>query len=67
NNRTNLPGLIRMSFGLYNTTEDVDRFIEALKAVSAGEYQGEYVQDPASGEFHPKGWQPEFENFYSLA
>ena len=66
NNRTNLPGLIRMSFGLYNTTGDVDRFIEALKAVSAGKYQGDYVQDPASGEYHPKGWQPKFESFYRL-
>ncbi|MBN2043808.1 MAG: aminotransferase class V-fold PLP-dependent enzyme [Anaerolineales bacterium] len=66
NNRTNLPGLIRMSFGLYNTIEDVDRFIEALKAVSAGNYQGEYVQDTTSGEFHPKGWQPQFERYFTI-
>jgi hypothetical protein len=65
-NRTNLPGLIRMSFGLYNTIVDVDLFIEALKAVSAGNYQGDYVQDAASGEFHPKGWQPQFASYYTL-
>ena len=66
NKRDNMPGLIRASFGLYNTTADVDRLVVALKAISAGDYKGEYVQDIASGEFHPVGWEPEYENYFSL-
>jgi hypothetical protein len=61
-----MPGLIRASFGLYNTLEDVDRFVEAITAISAGEYQGEYVQDLASGEYHPVGWSPDFDAYFSL-
>jgi selenocysteine lyase/cysteine desulfurase len=66
NKRDNMPGLIRASFGLYNTLEDVDRLIEALEAISAGDYKGEYLQDKASGEYHPKGWEPNFDAHFSL-
>ena len=65
--RDHLPGLIRASFGLYNTLKDVDVFIEALKAISAGEYSGEYIQDVATGEFHPVGWNPDFSKYFSLS
>lgn len=66
NKRDHMPGLIRASFGLYNTLEDVDIFVDALKAISKGEYAGSYVQDVASGEFHPEGWQPHFEAYFSI-
>jgi cysteine desulfurase/selenocysteine lyase len=62
-----MPGMIRASFGLYNTIEEVDALIEALKSISAGEYSGEYTQDPASGEYHPVGWEPRFEEYFSLS
>ena len=65
-NKTEMPGLIRASFGLYNTIDEVDALVEALKAISAGDYAGDYVQDPASGEYHPTGWEPEFEKYFSL-
>ena len=29
----NTPGMIRVSFGIYNTEEEVDRFIEILRSV----------------------------------
>lgn len=65
-NNVNKPGLIRMSFGIYNEIEEIDIFIQAIKNIVAGNYQGDYVQDIASGEFHPKGWKPEFEELFSL-
>jgi selenocysteine lyase/cysteine desulfurase len=64
--RDHMPGLIRASFGLYNTLEDVDVLVEALKAISAGEYSGEYHQEVASGEYHPVGWSPDFDSYFSL-
>ena len=66
-NRVNMPGLVRASFGLYNTIEEVDRFVEALHVIAAGEYRGEYRQDPASGDFYPVGYQPEFDEYFNLA
>ena len=65
-NNANRPGLIRMSFGIYNVKEEIDIFIEALIKITAGEFSGDYVQDIATGEFHPKGWNPEFDKSFSL-
>jgi selenocysteine lyase/cysteine desulfurase len=64
--KSDMPGLVRLSFGLYNTTEDIDALGEALLAIVNQEYKGEYIQDPASGEFTPPGWNPEFENYFSF-
>ncbi len=64
--RSNMPGLIRASFGLYNTLEEIDIFIEALMDISRGNYHGNYVQDRASGEYKPQDWQPEFSKYFSL-
>jgi cysteine desulfurase/selenocysteine lyase len=66
-NKSNMPGLIRASFGFYNTTEEIDIFVEALKDVAAGSYQGEYIQDRSSGEFYPIGWEPNFEEHFSFS
>jgi len=55
-----MPGLVRMSFGLYNTIDEVDRFAEALRRIADGEYHGRYTQDTATGEFVPDGWEPDF-------
>ncbi len=64
--RSQMPGLIRASFGLYNTREDVDALVEALHAVAKGTYQGRYHQDKASGEYVPEGWQPVFEQYFDF-
>ena len=58
--RREMPGMTRISFGLYNTTWEIDRFLEALAVVAAGKHKGRYMQEPASGEFRPDGWAPDF-------
>ena len=62
-----MPGLIRMSFGLYNTIDEVDRFIEALGRVARGGFTGRYHQEPTTGEFTPEGWAPDFEDYMPSA
>jgi selenocysteine lyase/cysteine desulfurase len=64
--RRQMPGLVRASFGLYNTIEEVDTFLEALAKIARGEYRGRYQQDTASGDYTPEGGQPEFEKYFSL-
>lgn len=58
--RREMPGLLRASFGLYNTTDEIDELVEALTCVAKGKYGGVYRQDSASGDFHPVNWNPPF-------
>jgi cysteine desulfurase/selenocysteine lyase len=60
-----MPGLIRASFGLYNTLEEVDALAEALERIVGGEYNGQYQQEAASGEYDLLGWEPSFEQYFS--
>ncbi|MFQ5615338.1 MAG: aminotransferase class V-fold PLP-dependent enzyme [Anaerolineales bacterium] len=64
--RSDMPGLVRVSFGLYNTLEEVDILVDALHCIVRGNYAGVYEQDVPTGEFHPAGWDPEFDAYYSL-
>jgi hypothetical protein len=48
-----MPGMVRLSFGLHNSTGDVDRFVDALQEIARGKVRGRYVQDRASGECRP--------------
>jgi selenocysteine lyase/cysteine desulfurase len=58
--RSQVPGMVRISFGLYNEKEDVDAVVEALKCIAAREWKGSYTQDPSNGEYHPSGEQADF-------
>lgn len=64
--KRSMPGLIRVSFGLYNTLDEVDILIDALNKIARGEYQGEYIQHKDTGEFALKRWSPDFEDYFSL-
>jgi selenocysteine lyase/cysteine desulfurase len=60
------PGMVRISFGMYNTFEEVNVLIEALNRIASNNYYGEYVQDYESGEYQPVGWSPNLCQFFSL-
>jgi cysteine desulfurase/selenocysteine lyase len=64
--RSDMPGLIRASFGLYNTLEEVDILVDALARIARGDYRGQYTQDIASGEYTPIGWTPTYDQYFSL-
>jgi cysteine desulfurase/selenocysteine lyase len=64
--KSDMPGLIRASFGLYNTQEEVDALAEALTRIARGDYKGRYHQDIASGEYTVENWSPNFEAYFSL-
>ncbi len=63
-NRADMPGLVRASFGLYNSFEDVDRLVEALQRILRGDYRGVYRQDRATGEFKPEGWNVDYGEYF---
>lgn len=66
NDRRDMPGLTRISFGLYNTAEEVDVLIQAISNIARGKYYGRYEQDPRSGEYHAVDWNPDLGRYFRL-
>ncbi len=64
--RVHLPGLVRVSFGCYNTTAEIDWFTDMLDRIAHGRYQGKYIQDPISGACRAKGFAPDIEQYFTL-
>jgi cysteine desulfurase/selenocysteine lyase len=62
--RRSVPGMVRISFGLYNTIEEIDALMEALDCIVRRAYRGKYNQAITSGEFMPAGWGVRYEDFY---
>jgi cysteine desulfurase/selenocysteine lyase len=60
-----MPGLVRISFGLYNTQDDVDRLIEGLEAITNGEY-GSYGVDKRTGIYSPRGSAESYQSFFKI-
>ncbi|MGY0195675.1 aminotransferase class V-fold PLP-dependent enzyme [Leptothrix sp. BB-4] len=61
-----VPGMVRISFGLYNTLADVDAFADALAVIARGGQTGRYVQDPATGEYRACDHQPDLRASFRL-
>ncbi|MEJ2736428.1 MAG: aminotransferase class V-fold PLP-dependent enzyme [Anaerolineae bacterium] len=64
--RVGLPGLVRISFGCYNTLEEVDHTVDLVARIAAGDIEGEYDQDPVSGEYWPRGYEPDYAHYFGL-
>ncbi len=64
--RSDMPGMIRASFGCYTTREDVDRLVEMLERVARNEYRGDYQLDIATGEYAPAGYPEPLAEYFSL-
>lgn len=61
-----IPGMVRLSFGLYNTTAEIDRLIAALLAIQSEKVEGIYHQDTNTGAYTPAGWCSEFDRYFSF-
>jgi len=60
-----VPGMVRVSFGLYNTRAEVDILIEALTAIAHAHY-GDYTLDEATGSYTPKGVSESFSDYFKI-
>ncbi len=65
--KRDIPGLVRISFGLYNTLEEVDCLVDALKEIASSKSPGTYLQDRASGDYQPVGWKVRYEDYFDLS
>jgi selenocysteine lyase/cysteine desulfurase len=64
--KSTMPGLVRISFGLYNTTDEVDRLVEALNSIVGNQFKGKYHQDVKTGDYIAEGWAPKLDDYFSL-
>jgi cysteine desulfurase/selenocysteine lyase len=64
--RAHLPGLVRISYGCYNSHEEVDWLVRALRRIARGEISGDYQQDQATGTFWERGFEPDLEEYFRL-
>jgi cysteine desulfurase/selenocysteine lyase len=65
--KSNMPGMVRASFGCYNGTDDVDRLLEMLERVAQGDYQGSYELVRSTGEYIPAGYTDALSDHFSLS
>jgi len=64
--RSRIPGAIRMSFGLYNTKEEIDQFCKVLSMIITKTYKGKYLIDKERGEYYPEGFRTDFSKFFKF-
>lgn len=64
--RREMPGMVRVSFGMYNTAEEVDVFVDAVGRIARGKVYGRYEQDARSGEYRAVGWNPDLSHYFRL-
>jgi len=63
--KANLPGLVRVSFGIYNNRAEVDLLLDALRAIVQDSYSGDYIMDPITGSFAPVGFAPDLRSYFA--
>lgn len=65
--RSLLPGLVRVSFGCYNNFEDIDRVAEMFERIIRHDYIGDYVIEKRTGSFFPKGFSlPAMKSYFEF-
>ena len=52
-NRSGMPGMVRISFGMYNDAEDVDAVVEMLHRIERREHLGDYCLNSVTGDYTP--------------
>jgi cysteine desulfurase/selenocysteine lyase len=64
--RSPRPGMVRVSFGLYNTCADVDALVAMLRRIVVSDYHGKYERVPGTGEYTPAGYEDATVNYFSV-
>ena len=59
------PGMVRVSFGLYNTTEEIDALAEALQAIARQDFDS-YLLNKTTGQYTPANTKDDFSAYFRL-
>jgi selenocysteine lyase/cysteine desulfurase len=64
--RSDIPGAVRMSFGIYNTEEDVDLACDAIEVIARGERRRDYRLDLERGTYVLPSADESFGRYFSF-
>ena len=64
--RSEIPGTVRASFGIYNTTAEVDALVEMIRKIARGEYVGKYTVNKEKGEYFPAEFAFDFDQYFKI-
>jgi selenocysteine lyase/cysteine desulfurase len=64
--RSTIPGAVRMSFGMYNNKDEIDQMVKTLKTITADTYKGTYELYTETGEYFPKDFKVNFNDYYQF-
>ena len=64
--KSEVPGGVRASIGIYNTKDDIDLLMDALTHIVQGSYRGTYQLDRPSGDYEPEGYTFQSEEWFPL-
>ena len=64
--RSTIPGAVRMSFGMYNTKQEIDQMVDILKIIVSNNYQGQYELISKTGEYVPKNFNLNFSDYFNF-
>jgi cysteine desulfurase/selenocysteine lyase len=65
--RTERPGMVRLSLGVYNTRDEVDALVHMLERISRHDYRGHYRRAAGSGDYMPADYDDAILRRFSLA
>jgi selenocysteine lyase/cysteine desulfurase len=65
--KSNMPGMVRASFGCYNDFGDVDRLVAMLHRIARGDYTGDYQLNRGTGEYLPADYVEPLADYFLLA
>jgi len=58
--RSEIPRAVRVSFGLYNTEDEVERLLYMIRLISEKKIETAYEQNSRSGHFYPVSGIPDY-------
>lgn len=65
--RSERPGMVRLSLGVYNTRDDIDALVDMLERITRHDYRGDYRRPADSGDYLPAGYEDAILSRFSLA
>lgn len=64
--KSELPGAVRVSFGAYNTFEEIDRLMVMIDKIINNNYKGKYSLRKEYGVYYPEGFEINYSDYFKL-
>jgi len=61
-----VPGLVRVSLGIYNTRQEIDYLADALRSILTAGPQARYALDPQYQDYVPEGWDVDYDTYMPM-